>query len=120
MNLDGKSARFKWFTANSQENFGHSEQCNHTSYEISRGIPGYDLCYDDICACSVSITTSRRMPTGKRDYPFSKDISYHIERDLYIDDPKIMKISVEPQLAKVTDNMLSIKFFFSLLLSFQL
>ncbi|KAK0075432.1 hypothetical protein PV326_011597 [Microctonus aethiopoides] len=103
-NYDGKSIRYSSFTADSQT-FGQSEQCNHTSYELTRSAPRLNWCTDDICVCSVNITTSNYMPTGKKTYSLYDNMNYYFEQDLHIDDPKIMKISVEPQYSKIRDNM---------------
>lgn len=115
--MNGKSVRYKWFTADSKT-FGHKEKCDHRLYSFYDHYGAY-WCENDICVCFINITRSDYMPSESRS--FLLDINsppYEVNRDLHIDAPKIMRISVEPQYSDIANNMLSIKFFFLLLLSF--
>lgn len=87
------------------ETFGHSDRCDHDFFKIS-SIIAPNLCYNDVCVCSVNTTDQSNFP--------NEDL------DIILDPPKIMKISVEPQRSDSANDMLSINFFFSFLLSFLL
>lgn len=118
MNLNGKSVRYKWFTADSKT-FGHRGKCDYALYDLNDHYGAY-WCKNDICACSMNITRSDYMPSESRSFYFYPNFApYIVDTDLHIDAPKIMKISVEPQYSDIVNNMLSIKFFL-LLLSFLL
>ncbi|KAK0175259.1 hypothetical protein PV327_009022 [Microctonus hyperodae] len=83
-----RTIRFLWFTADS-ETFGHSQKCNNSIYEIDRYL-SISLYYNDVCVCSVNFTNASNFP----------DYSDAIK----INEPKVMKILLEPQLSDIKNN----------------
>ncbi|KAK0175233.1 hypothetical protein PV327_008999 [Microctonus hyperodae] len=90
--------RYLWYTADS-ETFGHKGQCNYSLYETNRYFGSY-WCFNDICECSVNISNANYIPRGRF--------------FLQIDAPKIMRISVEPQLSDIANNMVVVGVKFTL------
>lgn len=103
LSSEPKTIRFSWFTADS-ETFGHSKKCNNSLYEVDRYL-STGWYWNDVCVCSVNFTNESNFP----------DYSDAIK----IDEPKIMKISLEPQLSDTKYNRSSISLFFSLSFNFS-
>ncbi|KAK0072020.1 hypothetical protein PV326_000541, partial [Microctonus aethiopoides] len=88
LSSEPKTIRFSWFTADSKT-YGHSEKCNNSLYEIHRYL-STGLHWNDVCACSVNFTNEPNFPN------YSDAIK--------INEPKVMKISLEPQLSDTKYN----------------
>ncbi|KAK0175235.1 hypothetical protein PV327_009001 [Microctonus hyperodae] len=83
------ASRMSSFKVNS-EVYGHTEQCTHGFTEI-HGIYSPTLCYDDTCVCSVHTTDQTNFPNKAF--------------DIVLDEPRIRRISVEPQYSDIANNM---------------
>lgn len=94
MSEGARRIRFSWFHADSQL-FGHSNLCQNKLFSITESTPFGKVHQNDACVCSVNLTETFDAP----EYQY---------RTAEIETPKVIRISTEPQISNIANNMLSI------------
>ncbi|KAK0082464.1 hypothetical protein PV325_010347 [Microctonus aethiopoides] len=84
--------RFSWFQADSQL-FGHSNQCQNKLFSVTERVPIGKVHQNDACVCSVNLTDIFDAPPNSQ------------YRTAEIETPKVIKISTEPQMSDIANNM---------------